>query len=48
MASSGYCTQYNGCTLSETGTGSPTPCSQLSTSECASQLGCKVTDIGVY
>ena len=47
-AASGYCTQYNGCTLSETGTGSPTPCSQLSTSECASQFGCKVTDIGIY
>jgi hypothetical protein len=46
--SSGYCTSTNGCTLSQTTTGSPTPCNQLSTTQCASQIGCQNTDIGVY
>jgi hypothetical protein len=42
------CSIENGCTPSKTISGSPTPCNQLSTADCTSQLGCKVTDIGIY
>lgn len=42
------CVPLNGCLGTVAATGSPTPCSQLSTSDCASQPGCKVTDVGIY